>query len=294
MRWISGITLGAVTPSPRSSTSDGSSVSRRSLMSCPRVSRAFMAAPVDGAHTSCPSFWSTLPVIPGSSTITSFISLRGIVTSSALSPPRGWLASWPRRVGPVNAHVLTACSEYTKLRAGVGANGPTKPPRTSTSSRMTLERKEEEMPITAADIAPGDVLLFHGHGFVAWAIRKLDGTRVNHAAIALDANQLGEAAGSGLRRFSIAQTVAGNEMTVVRRLPDQDMAPVLAKANFYLDGRVPYAYQQIVLLALLTTTRKIPMPRVARRLVRSVLDHAAAALNEMFGTGTKTMICSEY
>jgi hypothetical protein len=150
------------------------------------------------------------------------------------------------------------------------------------------------MPITAADIAPGDVLLFHGRGFISWAIRKLDGTRVNHAAIALDADQLGEAAGSGLRRFSIAQTVAGNDVTVVRRLPDRDMAPVLAKATFYLDGGVPYAYQQIVLLALLTTTRKIPMPRIARRLVRSVLDHAAAALNDMFGTGTKTMICSEY
>jgi hypothetical protein len=150
------------------------------------------------------------------------------------------------------------------------------------------------MTITTADIAPGDVLLFHGRGFISWAIRKLDGTRVNHAAIALDGDRLGEAAGSGLRRSSIVQAVANNDSTVVRRLPDQDLAPVLAKANFYLDGHVPYAYQQIVLLALLTTTRKIPMPQFAKRLVRSVLDHAAAALNAMVDSGAKTMICSEY
>jgi hypothetical protein len=150
------------------------------------------------------------------------------------------------------------------------------------------------MSLTVNEIDPGDVLLFHGHSLVSWAIRTLDGSRVNHAAIALDGGMLGEAAGAGLRRFSIADAVAGNDFTVVRRLPDQDVAPVLAKANGYLKGHVPYAYQQIVLLALLTTTRKIPLPHLARRLLRSVLDHAAAALNDMVARGARTMICSEY
>jgi hypothetical protein len=150
------------------------------------------------------------------------------------------------------------------------------------------------MSLSVNDIEPGDVLLFHGHGLTSWAIRKLDGTRVNHAAIALAGGMLGEAAGSGLRQFDIARAVAGSDFTVVRRLPDQDLAPVLARANNYLDGSVPYAYQQIVLLALLTTTRKVPLPRFARRLLRSVLDHAAAALNEMVDSGSRTMICSEY
>jgi hypothetical protein len=150
------------------------------------------------------------------------------------------------------------------------------------------------MPLSVSDIEPGDVLLFHGHGFTSWAIRKLDGTRVNHAAIALAGGMLGEAAGSGLRQFDIAKAVTGSDFTVVRRLPDQDLAPVLGKANTYLGGSVPYAYQQIVLLALLATTRKIPLPHFARRLLRSVLDHAAAALNDMVDSGSRTMICSEY
>jgi hypothetical protein len=150
------------------------------------------------------------------------------------------------------------------------------------------------MTVPTSAIDPGDVLLFHGHGFLSWAIRKFDGTKVNHAAIALDGAMLGEAAGSGLRRFSIPDAIAGNDFTVVRRLPDVDLGPVLTKADSYLEGGVPYAYQQIVLLALLATTRKIPLPHLARRLLRSVLDHGAAALNEMVDSGAKTMICSEY
>jgi hypothetical protein len=150
------------------------------------------------------------------------------------------------------------------------------------------------MSLSVNDIEPGDVLLFHGHGFTSWAIRKLDGTRVNHAAIALAGGMLGEAAGSGLRQFDIARAVAGSDFTVVRRLPDQDLAPVLTRANTYFTGKVPYAYQQIVLLALLATTRRIPLPHFARRLLRSVLDHAAAALNDMVDSGSRTMICSEY
>jgi len=146
------------------------------------------------------------------------------------------------------------------------------------------------------DIEPGDVLLFHGHSFVSWAIRKFDGTKVNHTAIALDGALIGEAAGSGLRRSQLDHAIETNDFTIVRRLPGHDMAPVVAKANMYLNGPVPYAYQEIVLLAILVVTRKVPMPRLARRLVRSVLDHAAAALNAIVDDdpGVKTMICSEF
>jgi hypothetical protein len=49
------------------------------------------------------------------------------------------------------------------------------------------------------EIRSGDVLLYHGRGFISWAIRKFDGTEVNHAAIALDGERLGEAAGRGLQ-----------------------------------------------------------------------------------------------
>jgi hypothetical protein len=145
------------------------------------------------------------------------------------------------------------------------------------------------------DIRAADVLLFHGDGFVAWAIRAFDGTEVNHAAIALDQQLLGEAAGDGLRAAGIAAAVRQSRLTVVRSLPAApDPAPVVGCARRYLDTGAAYAYQQIVLLAFLSLTRRVPMPLVARRLLREVLDRGAAALNALVDSGRRLMICSEF
>jgi len=147
-----------------------------------------------------------------------------------------------------------------------------------------------------ADIEAGDVLLYHGRGFVSWAIRKFDGTRVNHAAIAVDGEHIGEAAGSGLRITPIEHSIESNDFVVVRRFAGQPLQPVVDIANGYLAPGRPYAYQQIVLLVILATTRKIPLPGIGRKLLRSALDHAAAALNAFLdrGDGTRSMICSEF
>lgn len=151
------------------------------------------------------------------------------------------------------------------------------------------------MAFTADDIEAGDVLLFRGTSFVSWAIRLFDGTEVNHAAVALGGGQLAEAGGMGLQQRPVPSAFGRGELLRVHRLPgDTDTAPVVAKANEYL-GQAPfYAYQQIVLLAVLALTRKLPVPRVARRFVRSAVDHAAAALMNLLPVGSKWMICSEY
>src|SRR5262249_7115548 len=62
----------------------------------------------------------------------------------------------------------------------------------------------------------------------------------------------------------------------------------------YLAGQVPYAYHQIVLLAILSLTRRIPLPPVGRRLVRVALDQAAGVLNSLVEDGRQLMICSEF
>jgi hypothetical protein len=51
------------------------------------------------------------------------------------------------------------------------------------------------MTLATANIKPGDLLLFHGKGFVSWAIRKIDGSEVNHVAIAFG-DGLAEAGGA--------------------------------------------------------------------------------------------------
>jgi hypothetical protein len=89
--------------------------------------------------------------------------------------------------------------------------------------------------------------------------------------------------------------VKSNERTYVRRLPgDEPLDAVVAKARVFLDEGHRYGYQQIVLLALLCLTRRVKLPWAARRMVRSVLDHAAKALSDLVPTGASRMICSEY
>jgi hypothetical protein len=147
---------------------------------------------------------------------------------------------------------------------------------------------------TISEVRPGDILLFRGRGLIPWAIRLFDGGEVNHAAIALDATDLAEAAGAGLRRNTLAEAAENNVFTEIRRFEGADLTPVLSKASRFVEEGHRYAYQQILLLALLAVTRRIPAPRVAKRLIRSALDHAASALGDMLPSGASWMICSEF
>jgi hypothetical protein len=175
-------------------------------------------------------------------------------------------------------------------------------PRRSHDERSHDERSHDErsheegaMTFGAADVQPGDVLLFHGKGFISWAIRLFDGTEVNHAAIALGAGQLAEAGGHGLQQRAVPAAMGDGEYMLVHRLQaTNDLKPVIAKANTFLTEGHLYAYQQIVLLAFLGLTRRIPLPRLARRLVRSALDHATSAVVDLLPIGASWMICSEY
>ncbi len=151
------------------------------------------------------------------------------------------------------------------------------------------------MGISIKELMPGDVLLFHGKGFVSWAIRKIDGSEANHAALVLPGGLLAEASGLGLRTRPIPTLFDHDDYMLVRRhLVNEPLEPVLETAETYLDNRNFYAYQQIVLLAVLGLTRRIPARGLARRMIRSALDHAARALMDLLPLGASWMICSEY
>ena len=60
-------------------------------------------------------------------------------------------------------------------------------------------------------VTPGDVLLTHGPSAVSWAIRFLDQSPVNHAAIALDDTTEAEALWQGLERSRLANLVERNK-----------------------------------------------------------------------------------
>ncbi len=150
--------------------------------------------------------------------------------------------------------------------------------------------------IKIADLKPGDVFLFHGNSFIAKAIRTFDGTKFNHAAI-FDGKDVIEAVGTGVETHSIKQATADAEFVGVFRLvmngkilgdsalPFSPVGKVISK---FQKDKDRYAYEEILLLAVLATTRKIPIP-----MLRWILDHAASILARITSLGKEPMICSE-
>ena len=143
---------------------------------------------------------------------------------------------------------------------------------------------------------PGDVLLFNGNSLISKAIRFFDGADVNHAALAIDPSRMIEAAGSGLREAPIAGALEGNTFTLAHRLASQeDLEPVVGQATAFLASGTPYAYQQIVLLALISITRHVDIGNpFLRAIVRTACDRGAQLINALFDNGRELMICSEF
>lgn len=65
------------------------------------------------------------------------------------------------------------------------------------------------------------------------------------------------------------------------------------RAEFYLERGEEFSYVQLVLLALLSITRRTDLPRGAAVLLRRILDGAASVVNDILEDGREPMVCSE-
>jgi hypothetical protein len=158
-------------------------------------------------------------------------------------------------------------------------------------------------PVPISALQAGDVVLYHSNTVVGFLIRLFDGTDVNHAGLYLGPAQngtpmVGEALLGGLKRQTLAASYGRNKCLLARRLDPAatTMKPVLKAAEGYLSNGSRYAYEQILLLALLGLTRKIRLTPVLGALLRKILDQAASAVSKAFrdAAGGDPMICSEF
>jgi hypothetical protein len=140
----------------------------------------------------------------------------------------------------------------------------------------------------------GDVILYNGNGWISKAIRFIDGTEVNHAAVFLGGGMVGEAIGQGLTERSFQKSTEDDRHVIVSRLSVQigTMKPVVEKANAYLRFGNRYGFEQILLLAFLGITRKLPVNAYLKWMLRKVLDQAAQFL--MDAGKKQPLICSEF
>jgi hypothetical protein len=158
--------------------------------------------------------------------------------------------------------------------------------------------------VKAADLAAGDVLLFHGNGLISEFIRLFDGSQYSHAAIYDGTNVVEAEAEEGkcVRVDSVAVSLNGNSYAHVYRFVSSTgdrfgsqnlpIDPVLAQIKHFEDAPEQYAYSQILLLGILLATRRVPLPGMSY-LLRPFMDEAADKLNELFNGQKQVIICSE-
>lgn len=159
--------------------------------------------------------------------------------------------------------------------------------------------------ITPAQLQPGDVLLYYGTAFISYLIRLFDGGDYSHASV-YDGTQVVEALDPGVVHDELAKSIASAKFVDVYRfvapgghvLGDEAFPakPVLDRIAWYVANPRKYAYQDILLLALLASTRRIPVVSWVPGLnliIRNILDHAAEVLSQIAAAGQQPVICSE-
>ena len=141
----------------------------------------------------------------------------------------------------------------------------------------------------------GDVLLFHGHGFVSWAIRRFDESDVDRAAIVLRPETMAEATASGLRHVAIRPAIDSSAFTYVRRLAEDVVPSSVAEQASAFTTDLPPTNDPTVLLAVLAMTRKLPVDEpTLRRLLCVLLDHAAGVVDRIRARRRALLFSSEF
>jgi hypothetical protein len=148
---------------------------------------------------------------------------------------------------------------------------------------------------------PGDVLLYRSKGLISDAIRFIDRSEVSHAGLFLGRHgekgrTVGEAIREGVIRRELSKSIEHADWVESRRLKEApaSLDPVLDRAAHYVERGERYAFEQILLLALLCMTRNLTGSSVLGRLIRETLDASSTFLLQLFSTGREPMICSEF
>lgn len=158
--------------------------------------------------------------------------------------------------------------------------------------------------VNISELNEGDVLLYRGNSFISKLIILLDGGPYSHASLYHQGHIL-EALANGITVNPVNVSVAGSESVDVFRffsnghvLGDSSLSltPIIVAANEFEANPQRYAYEEILLLAVLCTTRQLTrilqMPGLVL-ILRNILDHAAEVVAKLAAAGKEPVICSE-
>ncbi|WP_027183109.1 hypothetical protein [Desulfovibrio inopinatus] len=159
--------------------------------------------------------------------------------------------------------------------------------------------------VTKDALRTGDIFLYHSESFLGGMIRLFDGSEYNHAGI-FDGENVIESLGGGITTNTISESTCKNKFVDVFRfrndagkqlgdagIPTQNVTDTIRR---YVNDGDRYAFEQILLLAALATTRRFPfggwVPGLSK-FVRQITDAAASVLSKLMSMNKEPLICSE-
>jgi hypothetical protein len=155
------------------------------------------------------------------------------------------------------------------------------------------------------DLHPGDILLCKGEGWISDLIVLLDGGPYSHSALYVGIingeHSVIQATGSGIKCSPLSMLQEEIYTDVYRfnknnhKIGDNDYPfdPIYKVANAYVAAGTKYAYDHLLILAILGATHEIPLDPTAKKLLRIVLDNAADFIFKLLDEGKTPMVCSE-
>lgn len=147
------------------------------------------------------------------------------------------------------------------------------------------------------ELQPGDVLLTRSNYLRGKAIRLLDQVPVNHAALYEGKGQIIEALGPGLLRQTFEKSLGPNEYVEVFRHKNAaqiDLSRALEVGSKYVENGGRFALEQIILLAVLISTKPMRHVPALGPLVFYTLRKAASVAAALAEKDVQSMICSEF
>ena len=153
--------------------------------------------------------------------------------------------------------------------------------------------------LTQSDLESGDVLLVRGKSRFSRWIQRLDGTEVSHAALVISDGMIAEATGDGVATKTLADELHAPQLeyaVVARADPAAHaIAAVLQRADGFLAEHRRYAFERLLLLAVLLLTRRIPFNARGKVVARRLLEAASQNLVSIVEPDSPCpMICSEF
>ncbi|HEY4953707.1 MAG TPA: hypothetical protein VII02_02360, partial [Gemmatimonadaceae bacterium] len=162
------------------------------------------------------------------------------------------------------------------------------------------------VPIDVTDLRTGDVLLSCGCEALSQLIRRLDGGDYSHAAV-WDGKCAVDATENGVVRNNLSDDIKEQWYIDAYRwhsptpgstdLGDATYPwdPVIARSNRIVDARTKFAYDELLMGALVIALSKEPTDKWLRWSVRLLLSRVEEWVHEQISArrGTTAMTCSE-